>query len=792
MLLNYLKSAWRNLLRHRVMSMINFTGLALALTATLFILLWVQDERSVDAFHQHSASLYQVYERNHYDGKVDASYSTQGLLAQELKKTIPGVAYAAGLEAAAAPGSASTLEANQKIIKRNGYFAGEDFFSMFSFPLLKGAAATAIQAPGTVAISESLARLFFGDATTAIGQTIRFDNAEPLTVSAVFADLPANSSLQFDFLRSWADFVQQNAWVQNWGNTDPQCFVQLKPGASAAAVGVQLKNFLDRYRGADKSLVVTLALQPFAEKYLHSNVKNGYPDGGRIDYVQLFSLIAIFVLVIACINYLNLTTARAATRAREVGVRKVIGAGRGALIAQFMCEALMTTAIAFSMALILTSFLMPAFNSLTGKQLVIPFATPRFWWMLAILITITVLLSGIYPAIFLASLKPVKVLKGTLQFSWSASFLRKGLVVVQFALSVFLIIAMLVMYRQLQYIQTKNLGYTRENLVYIPIEGDLVKQYELFKQQALRNEHILQVSKMRNSPTGISHHTNSISWASKDPGLSVSFADGVVGYDFVPTMGVQLAAGRDFSREYGTDSTAYLLNETAVQKIGWKDPVGQTINWGNHPGKVIGVMKDFHFNSLHEAIEPLILRLDENWKWGTILVRIKGGPTQPVLARLEQLCKELNPKFPFTYQFSDLEFAKLYASEATVGTLASIFTGLAILIAALGLFGLAIFTAEQRRKEIGVRKVLGASVVSIVRLLSLDFLRPILLAILLASPVAWFLMQHWLEGYAYRIELNGLLLLAAALLAMVVAFLTVGAQAIKAALANPVKSLRSE
>lgn len=791
MLLNYLKSAWRNLLRHRGVSVINFTGLALGLAVTLFIFLWVQDEQSMDAFHQHKASLYQVYERNHFDGKVEASYSTQGLLAQELKKLNPDLVYAAGLEAAA-PGSANTLEVNQKIIKRNGFFAGEDFFSMFSFPLLNGNAATAIKDPGTIAISASLARLFFGDATAAIGQTINFDNAEPLKVTAVFADLPANSSLQFDFLRSWTDFVRQNAWVQNWGNTDPQCFIQLKPGANAAAVETRIKNFLERYRGQDKSFVMELALQPFAEKYLHSNFKYGYPNGGRIEYVRLFSLIAIFVLVIACINYLNLTTARAATRAREVGVRKVIGAGRGSLIVQFMSEALLTTFIAIAMALVITSLLMPAFNSLTGKELGIPFTQLRFWWLLAALVFITMLLAGSYPALFLSSLKPVKVLKGTLKFSWSASFLRKGLVVVQFSLSVFLIIAMLVMYRQQQYIQSKNLGYNRENLVYIPIEGELVKQYELFKQEALRNEHILQVSKMRNSPTGIFHHTNSIGWPAKDPGVAVSFADGVVGYDFVATMGIGLAAGRDFSRAYGTDSAAYLLNETAVNKIGWKEPIGQTINWGNHPGKVIGVMKDFHFNSLHTAIEPLILRLDDNWNWGMILVRIKGGQTRPVLAQLEQLCKTLNPKFPFSYQFSDLEYAKLYASEATVGTLASIFTGLAILIAALGLFGLAIFTAEQRRKEIGVRKVLGASAMSIVRLLSLDFLRPVLLGILIAAPVAWYLMRQWLQGYAYRIELNGLLVLAAAVLAIVVAFLTVGAQSIKAALANPVKSLRSE
>ncbi|HEY1872704.1 MAG TPA: FtsX-like permease family protein, partial [Chitinophagaceae bacterium] len=362
-----------------------------------------------------------------------------------------------------------------------------------------------------------------------------------------------------------------------------------------------------------------------------------------------------------------------------------------------------------------------------------------------------------------------------------------------FAMSVFLVTAMIVVYKQLNYIQTKNLGYDRDNLVYIPIEGDLVKNYELFKQEALSGTNIVNVSKMRNSPTAIFHHTGSIGWPAKDPNLTVSFADGVIGYDFVKTMNLQMQSGRDFSKDFGTDSVAFLLNETAVKKMGLADPViGQTIKWGNHPGKVVGVMKDFHFNSLHETIEPLIMRLDEDWSWGTILVRIKAGKTKEAITSLQKICKQLNPKFPFTYQFSDLEYARLYESEAVVSRLANIFAFLAIFISCLGLFGLATFTAEQRAKEIGVRKVLGASSSNIVRLLSANFLKPVLLAFLVAFPAAWYAMNNWLQNYAYKINLSWWMFVLAGSLTVCIALITVSYQSIKAALMNPVKSLRTE
>ena len=789
---NYFKTAWRNIIRNKGFSAINIMGLALGLACSLMIMLWVNDEKSVDAFHKNNKYLYQVYERNYYDGKIDAGYSTQGLLAGELKRVVPEIQYASGFEGVAPPGSSSTFEVGEKIAKMNGMFASEDFFKMFSYSLLQGNSAIALSEPGSVAISKHMAEYFFGTGANAINKIIRFENKENLKVTAVFDNVPTNSSQQFDFLRTWNDFVKQNDWVHNWGDTDPQTFIQLKPGADAAKVQARIKDFIYNYRQKDKSFITELALQPYSEKYLHSNFKDGYIDGGRIEYVNLFSIIAVFILLIACINFMNLATARSAKRAKEVGIRKVVGAMRSTLIAQFVGEAVVLTFISIIIAIAITTLVLPAFDQLTGKQLSLPFKRPTFWFTILGLILVTGFVAGSYPALFLSSLKPVRVLKGSLKFSWSASFFRKALVVFQFAMSVFLIIAMIVVYKQLNYIQTKNLGYDRDNLIYIPIEGDLVKDYEVFKQNALANTNIVNVSKMRNSPTAIFHHTGSISWPGKDPNLTVSFADGVVGYDFVKTMNLQMQAGRDFSKDYGTDTTAFLMNETAINKIGLKDAIGKTITWGNHEGKVIGVIKDFHFNSLHETIEPLIMRLDENWFWGTILVRIKAGKTKEAIAALQKICKQVNPKFPFTYQFSDLEYAKLYASEAVVSKLANIFAFLAIFISCLGLFGLATFTAEQRTKEIGVRKVLGASSRSIVKLLSANFLKPIILAFLIAFPLAWYAMNNWLQQYAYKIDMGWWMFILAALLTICIAFITVSYQSIKAVIANPVKSLRTE
>jgi putative ABC transport system permease protein len=793
MVRNYFITAWRNIIRNKAFSIINMSGLALGMACSLLIMMWVQSERSMDDFHKNGKHLFQVYERNFYDGKIDAGYPTQGLLAQELKKVIPEIRYASGFDQASAPGTMNTFESTDKTIKMTGYYAGEDFFKMFSYPLLAGGTTTALSDPGMVAISKKMAVYFFGGAQNAIGKSVLMENKELLQVSAVFENLPGNSSLQFDFLRTWPDFLKQNDdWVNNWGNTSPQTFVQLTEDANPVKTELKVKDFIYRYQQKNKSFVTELGLQPFAEKYLHSTFKNGKLEGGRIEYTRLFTIVAFFILLIACINFMNLATAQSVRRSKEVGLRKVIGAMRSALVRQFIGEAMLLTFFSIMISFVLVAALLPAFNNLTGKQILLPVYNPVFWLSLTALLLITGFVAGSYPAFFLSSLSPVRVLKGSLSFSSKAVLFRKGLVVFQFTLSILLIISTIVIYQQTNYIQTKNLGYDRENLLYIPIEGELVSRYKMFKDEALKLPGIMDISKMRNSPTVIEHHTGSISWTGKDPNVVASFADGVVGYDFVKTMKLKIKEGRDFSKDLSSDSAGFLLNETAVNKIGFQHPLGQTMTWGNHPGQVIGVIRDFHFSSMHQNIDPLIVRLDERWPWGTILIRIRAGGTKQAIAGLEKLIKEINPKFPFTYQFSDLEFANLYTSEGVVSRLSGYFAVIGIFISCLGLFGLSTFTAVQRTKEIGVRKVLGASVPSIVGMLSNVFLKLILIAMLIGFPVAWFAMNSWLQNYAYKIAIEWWVFVSAGISIIIIALITVSIQSIKAALANPVKSLKNE
>jgi hypothetical protein len=788
MIKNYFRIAWRNMIRNKAFSIINILGLALGLACSLLIMLWVQDERSVDGFHVHGRQLYQVYERWIHDGRVDADYYTQGLLADELKRVLPEVQYASSLERS----WGFTFQAGNTIIKMNGGSAGADFFRMFSYPLLQGSPETALNAPGAIAISRRMAEAFFGSPEKAIGKPIRLEDRKDLTVSAVFENLPVNSSHQFDFLRTWIDYVNENPWVHNWSNTSPATLVQLRADADPVKVEAAIKDFVYRYRRKDPANINELALQPYTETYLHSSFKDGRIAGGRIEYVRLFSIVAVFILLIACINFMNLATARSAKRAKEVGVRKVVGAYRSSLILQFTGEALMITAFAVVLALILAAALLPAFNQLTGKQLFLPVLQPAFWGVLAGLLIITGLVAGSYPALFLSSLQPVRVLKGGLKFSWSASFFRKGLVVFQFALSIILMVGMIVIYRQVDYTQTKNLGYNRENLIYVPLEGNLITKYALFKEQALNIRGVVNISRMKESPTVIGHHIGDAGWEGKDPGLTVTFADAVVGYDFVKTMGLKLKQGRDFSKEFGTDSTNYLINEEALKRTGYADPIGRTMTWGGRRGQIIGVLQDFHINSMYQEIEPLIIRLDESQNWGTILVRVRAGRTREVLAGLEKLCTTLNPKFPFSYEFSDQAYARLYQSEQVVSRLSNTFAALAIFISCLGLFGLATFSAEQRTREIGVRKVMGASAGNIFTLLSVSFLKPVAIAMFVAFPVAWYAMNSWLQHFAYKIDMDWWMFAMAGITAVVIAMMTVSYQSIRTALMNPVKSLKVE
>jgi putative ABC transport system permease protein len=790
MLKNYFKIAWRNLRNNKAFSLINIFGLTLGMACSLMIFLWVRDERSVDNFLANGDRRYILYEREFVDGKIVAGYWTPGLLASELKKNVPEVEYAT---AAMQPGGI-TFEAGGKIIKQDGLYADSDYFKIFPYPLLRGNAARALNDPAAISISDKMARRFFGNPQAAIGKTIRYQNRRDFTVTAVFADVPENSSLKFDFVINWMANLQENGWLTDWRNNSPSTMVMLRPGANAGLVRSKLKKFLDTYNHTfTANFRLELNMQPFGEFYLHSNFVNGEISGGRIEYVRLFSLVAIFILVIACINFMNLTTARSARRSKEIGIRKVAGAVRGSLVSQFLSEAVFTTAVAVILSVLLVNGLLPFFNTLTGKQIVFPFSDYIFWLQLAGLTVFTGLIAGSYPAIFLSGFKPIQVLKGSLKISGGSVLFRKGLVVFQFVLSIVLIVGTIVVARQTDYIQHANLGYNKENLLFIPLEGDLGKKYSVFRQQALDIPGIRAVTSLSDDPTFIGGNTTgSVTWTGKDPNAIPQFMVTAAGYDFVRTMQLTLLQGRDFSRDFVSDSTAYLVNEETLKILKYKDPIGKPLELWGRKGVIVGVLKNFHLTSLHERINPLIVHLSDANDGGNILIRTGAADTKRALAGLEKICKGLNSKFPFSYYFADEEFQKLYKSEAMVSRLTDCFSILAIFISCLGLLGLTIFTAEQRIREIGIRKVLGASIFSLFSLLSGEFLLLVMIALLIASPLAWWAMHAWLQDYAYQIAIEWWIFGLAGLMAIFISLATVSFQALRAALMNPIKSLRTE
>lgn len=789
MLANHVISAWRNFVKGRVISAINLSGLILGITFCIIILQWVKDERRVDAFHKSSSRIFNIYEREFADGKVVHDYSTPGLLATELKKKLPEIEYAAVFDR----NTETTVQVGEKNIKYDGLYANEDFLKVLTFPLLRGKTDDVLRDASSIIISEKAAIIFFGSVDKAVGQTVRIMDRDNFIVSGVFADVPDNSSLKFDYVINWHVFMQQNPWFNDFGNTAPFTSVRLRKGANAESVRAKIKNFLSSYEvGEGLGYRLELDMQRYDEQYLYSNFRDGYISGGRIEYVRLFSIVAVFVLLIACINFMNLSTARSLKRAKEIGVRKVIGANKRALIFQFISEALFLSFIAVIASVVFVQLCLPAFNSLTGKNISLPLTAYSFWLEIFAIAVVSGLLAGIYPAWYISSFDPIKAIKGNLKFKLNAVLFRKGLIVFQFTLSILFVVLTLVVSKQVKYIQNKNLGFERDNLVYVPIEGKLMENYSVFRERALKMNGIKSVGQMTSAPTSIDSWSTSVSWAGKDPNEKPSFAQITVGVGFVDAIGGKMVEGRDFSSNYSQDSAKFMVNETAAKRIGYKDPVSRPLSYAGVNGSIVGVMKDFHFRSLHEPMRPLVIRLGKQLGYGNILVRIQAGKDAVVLKELEKLCKELNPNFPFTYQFADEAYGRLYVSESIVGILSKYFSGLAIVISCMGLLGLIIFSAEQRTKEIGIRKVLGANVTSIFGLLSKDLAILVLIAFLIATPLSWWASNNWLQSFEFRVSVGWVTFLVAGLATLLITLITIGGQVLKTALSNPVKCLRSE
>jgi putative ABC transport system permease protein len=783
---NYLKIAWRNLVKNKTFSLINILGLALGMACSLLIMLWVQDEVRMDRFHENDARLFSVMENQHYSGAINTFASTPGILAENIVKDIPEIQLASQLLWEESP----VMMVGNVLDNEKGRYAQGDFLTMFSFELSQGDPKTALKRPDGVVISQKLADKYF-KGQDPMGKTIRVDNKDNVIVTGILKEISPYSSMQFDFLMSYDRWQKNNKWSQEWGNNGPRCVVMLSGNTSVEKVNAKIKNYI---KTKNKDSNVELFLINYGESYLYSNWEAAKQNGGRIEYVQMFTIIAVFILIIACINFMNLATARSVKRAKEVGLRKVVGAYRSSLIAQFMGESILITILALFFAIVLVVVLLPSFNTLTEKKLHLDFLDPSLLLLLLGLAAITGLIAGSYPALFMSSLNPVVVLKGALKFKPSAAYFRQGLVVFQFGLSILLILSMIVVYNQIQYIQNKNLGFARENLLYISdIERGMAKNFASFKQ-ALENEPgIKSVTSSQANPLNYGSSTQGVRWPGKDTTQQLLFNVNPSGYGFVKTMGIKLLDGRDFSPEFGTDTSNYLINEAAAKKIGYKDPVGKELTMWGKKGKIIGLMKNFHIGSLHVAIEPLIVSLQPKQDaWGAALIRTEAGRTTQAIANIERVFKQYSPGIPFKYHFADEEFGNLYKAENVVSKLSNYFAFLAIFISCLGLFGLAAFTAEQRTKEIGVRKVLGASIANVVGMLSMDFVKLVALAAVIAFPIAWYFLRGWLDKYAYRIDIEWWYFVVAGVAALLIALFTVSFQAIKAALMNPVKSLKSE
>ncbi|PRY10337.1 putative permease [Pontibacter ummariensis] len=787
---NYLKMAYRNLMRHKVFSLINISGLALGMTCSILILLWVKDEVSMNRFHEDIDNLYRVMEVQSYPGADDLTTDANpGPLAEALEQELPEVKHAV---------RSTTWEwkqlfaYNDKVLKVGGRYTDPEFFEVFSFPLLHGNAAQVLKQPNSVVISETVAKQFFDSPEAAMGKMFKVDNSKSYKVTGVMQDVPKNSTMQFDYVMPLEDWISTpgGGWLKDWGNNGIRTFLQLQPGTDMAAFNEKIKPIVKQH---EKESNIDLFVQPVSDMYLYGEFRNGSQAGsGNIEDVRLFSVVAVFILIIACINFMNLATARSAKRAKEVGVRKAIGASKSALIRQFMTESVLVAFLALFVSVNLAGILLPHFNDLTGKFISIDLTDPLMLLLLFGVALLTGIISGSYPAFFLSSFDPAVVLKGTTKLSKRVSVFRKGLVVFQFMLSGLLIVSTLVVYLQLHYIRTKNIGMDRENLMYLPLEGELQRKYEVVKRELEGIPGIMSVSSSNQNPMMVGNSTGSVEWKGKDPNANILFSMMTVDYDFLETMGITLKEGRDFSKSFGTDTAAFIVNHEAARLMQLQEPVGESLTlWGERKGHIIGVVNNFHSSSMHVATQPLILVLlpeEDN----TLLARIAPGKTTEAVAAVEQIIKRHNPAFPFEYHFLDEDFEMMYKSEAIMGQLTKYFAGIAIFISCLGLFGLALFTAEQRTKEIGIRKVLGASITSIVYMLSKDFLKLVLIANLIALPLGWYFMRSWLNDYAERTEMSWWIFAVAFVSTVLIAMLTLSFHAVKTAVTNPVTSLRTE
>lgn len=790
---NYLKTAIRNFWYQKTLSAINIAGLCVGLACSFLIFLWIAHELSYDQFHLEGDRIYRLMRNHHGQNKISTLSSIPAPSAKLLRDRYPEVTETVLVTW----NQPMLLTHGEQTFRERGQHADAAFFKVFTFPILLGNPEMAIAEPNNIAISAQLAEKYFGSEwrNTALGQVFVVNNSHALLkydnksfkVTAVFENMPANSTQRYDFILPIASYRADKPWLEQWTANHLRLYVQLQSGVDIDQFNAKIKNII---RENDKTVTSDAFLQPYRDIHLYSDYRNGKLVGGRIDYVQMFIVVAAFIIAIASINFMNLSTARSTQRAREIGIRKAVGAHKGILIGQFMGESLLMTLLASLLALVIVLLVLPPFSDLIGQTLTTDLFSIEIMLMFFGIAIATGLLAGTYPAFCLSNFNPVEALRGSFAPGSGSSQLRRVLVVFQFGLSISLIIGTLTVYEQIAYMRNKNLGIDRDNLIYMRLEGAAKKQYEALRRELLQQPGIVAATSTGHNPLRVTSTGTNAMWEGRDPNSEHIFHRLQANYDVVKTLRMDLVHGREFSRDFAGDATNYIVNEEMARAMGMENPVGTRLRFGRE-GQIIGVVKNFHFQSLYTAIEPLIIRLDPA-RTEFLFVRIVAGQTAEAIAGMERAFKKFNPNSSFEFSFQDEQFESMYRNESTMGTLATFFAILAIFISCLGLFGLASFTAEQRTKEIGIRKVLGASIPNLVLLLSKEFIKLVAMAFALAAPLAYYFMTGWLDDFAYHTSLKWHLFAFAGILSLIIAFFTVSYQAIKVALANPVESLRYE
>ena len=786
-----IKLFFRNIKKHKSSFFINIVGLSTGMACVLLVYLWVSDELAIDKFHVNEERIYQVF-RNmpNADGEIRTQSSNSSLLLTALEEEVPDVDKAVAVHEIY---GGAILQSKQKKLGGNGIFASEEYFKVFSVPLIAGSKYNALKDINSIAISSDLANSLYGSSVDPIGQSITIKNGEYnldaiLTINGVF-ELPKNASESFDFIISYKKFLQdRNPEYIHWNSNSSSMYVLLQPEIDFKEFNAKIAGFI---KDKDANNTATVFASRYSDNYLNGRFENGQRAGGRISYVYLFSMVAVFILLIACINFMNLSTAKASKRFKEIGIKKVVGANRKMLILQFLIESVLLSFFSLLVACTLVRLVLPWFNVLTGKEIIFSIDPKQLIILMGISL-LTGLLAGSYPALYLTKFNTVGVLKGKISTAFGELMLRKGLVVFQFAISILLIVAVSVIYMQLNFVQSKNLGYNKDSVIVFDRQDGLVNNMETFIEEAQQIPGVVNASYMQGQMTNFSN----TSWGHRWPGQTEAsknlvFKHAHVGPDFIETMGIEMQEGRSYVSEKPDSGTKIILNETAVKLMGLENPIGMVIDMRGPNREIIGVVKDFHIQSLYEEIAPMALLCKTEWV-STILVKIKSGDEKKAITSLTTLYNEFNPGLVFNFRFLDNQYQKLYQAEQRVATLSKYFAGMAILISCLGLFGLAAFSAERRRKEISIRKVLGQSIRQVTVMLSGEFVKLVLISMLIALPIAYLLTSNWLSQFAYRISLHIGYFVIAGLAALTITLLTVGSQAIKAATKNPINALRED